>query len=101
MLMNENFTYNEEIDIFEGGPILNAKTTSIRSVKQSALAEIEITTDPLEEQSELILGNEQLDFRACFGKIQMIKKGRGLINEVVAEALKVKNGDVVRYIASH
>lgn len=101
MLLQENFSFNQEIDIYEGGPILSTKTSDIRTIKKSALIQIEVTPDTLPEESEFIIANERLDFRACFGKIKMISKTHALINEAIANALLVNRGDRVRYVTIH
>lgn len=101
MLEKENFTYNQEIDVLEGGPILSAKTKGIRTIKNSVVVKADITTDPLEGQSEYIIGNEKLDFRACFGKMLLTSKTQGLINEEVANALLINRGDKIRYVTIH
>jgi arginine N-succinyltransferase len=101
MLMQENFSFNHEIDIFEGGPILSATTADIRSIKKSAVIQIEVTVDALISKNEYIISNEQLDFRACYGKLHIISKTQGLINEEIANALLVKTGDYIRYVTIH
>ncbi len=101
MLLQEGFTFNQEIDVFEGGPILSANIADIRTIKQSALVQIDITTDSLISDKEYIISNERIDFRACFGKIQLISKTQALINEEVANALMVKRGDRIRYVTIH
>jgi arginine N-succinyltransferase len=101
MLTQENFVFNQEVDIFEGGPILTAPTSDIRSIKNSALVEIDVTPDLLADETEYILGNEQMEFRACFGKLKMTSKAHALINEEVANALLVKRGDRIRYVTIH
>jgi len=101
MLTHENFTFNQEIDILEGGPILSAKTPEIRSIKTSALTQIEVTSERLDNQTEYILANESLDFRACFGNMQIVSKTLALINEEVAHALLIKSGDNIRYVTLH
>lgn len=101
MLLQENFSFNQEIDIFEGGPILSAATSEIRTIKNSALMQIDVTKEKLIGETEYILANEQLDFRACFGKIQMISKTQGLINEEVANALQVNKKERIRYVTIH
>lgn len=101
MLIQENFSFNDEVDIFEGGPILLASTNQIRTIKNSSTIQIDITPDGLVHETEYILSNDQIDFRACFGKIQMISKTLALINEEVANALMVKKGDQIRYVTIH
>lgn len=101
MLIKENFTFHEEIDIFEGGPILSSPLSDIRTIKNSGLIQVTLTAENVKGEMEYILGNERLDFRACFGKIQMLSKTEGLINEEVAHALQVKAGDWIRYVTIH
>lgn len=101
MLLQENFSFNQEIAIFEGGPLLSAKTSAIRTIQKSMLTQIEVTTAPLTDETEYILANEHLNFRACYGKIQIISKTQARINEEVASALLVKKGDWIRYVTIH
>ncbi len=101
MLLQENFAFHQKVDIFDGGPIITAKTPTIRSIQQSALIYVDITTEMLTEESDFILGNERLDYRACFGKMKRLSKTEALINEEVAQALLIKKGDQVRYVSIH
>lgn len=101
MLIQENFTFADEIDIFEGGPILTAPINQIRTIKNSSLIQIDVTSNDLTSEMEYILSNDQLDFRACFGSMQLISKNQALINEEVANALIVKKGDYIRYVTIH
>jgi arginine N-succinyltransferase len=101
MLLQENFSFNQEIDIFEGGPILSATTSEIRTIKNSALIHVDITKEGLIGETEYILANEQLDFRACFGKMQILSKTHALINEEVANALQIKRKERIRYVTLH
>lgn len=101
MLAQENFEYNLEVDIFDAGPHLEAATANIRTIKNSCVITIRLTKDLLSEENEYILGNEQLDFRCCYGKLQFTSKQEALINEKVAEALHVEDGDPIRFITVH
>lgn len=101
MLLQENFTFKQAIDIFEGGPILSVSTSNIRTIKKSALIEIDIIPEGLLGENEYIIANERIDFRACFGKMQIISKTHALINDELAQALLVKKGDKVRYVTIH
>lgn len=101
MLLQENFSFNNEVDIFEGGPIVSAPASEIRTIKNSSLVEIDTTSDNLTDEMEYVLSNEKLDFRACFAKMQKISITKSVINEEVAHALKVKKGDLIRYVTIH
>ena len=102
MLLQEGFSFNQEIDIFDGGPLLIASTSQIRTIKNSAVVTVNLTSDALSEEMEYILSNERtIDYRACFGKLQFISKTEALINDEVAHALLIHQGDKVRYVTSH
>lgn len=101
MLIRENFSFHDKIDILEGGPILTAATSAIRTIKQSTLIQVELTSENLEEETSYLIGNERLDFRASFGKLRLIDKTKAQINEEVANALLIKNKEQVRYVSIH
>jgi arginine N-succinyltransferase len=102
MLQHEGFRFHDEIDSFDGGPLLSAPTKSIRAVSESSLTQIKITNETLSEESEAILSNNRLqEFKSCYGHIRFINKNSAFINEQVAEALQIKNGEIIRYVSSH
>ncbi len=101
MLLQENFEFTDDIDIFEGGPILVANTSHIRAIQNSSMAEIEITPEIMAEENEYIIANDRIDFRACFGRIRLISEHKALINEETAHALMVNKGDTIRYVSAH
>ncbi|MFI5343822.1 MAG: arginine N-succinyltransferase [Chlamydiales bacterium] len=70
-------------------------------MKKSSLVNATLTNDNLDEELEFIISNEQLDFRACFGKLRFTSKTDALINEEVAEALMIQSGDPVRFVTTH
>jgi arginine N-succinyltransferase len=102
MLINEGFAFKQEIDSFDGGPLLTAPTKSIRTVKNSAVIQIQKTNELLSEENEFILSNDGLaQFRACFGRLKFLSKTKALIQDKVAEALSINNGEKVRYVSIH
>ena len=101
MLLQENFAFDQQIDIFEGGPILTAQTSTIRSIEHSAVVQVDVTSELLTEEAEFIIGNERLDYRACICKMRRLSQKEVLINEEAAQALLVKKGDFVRYVSIH
>lgn len=101
MLLQEGFKLTQEIDALEAGPSLIARTSQIRTIKNSRLIKIDTTTDVLSDEDEFILSNVHLDFRACYGHLQFINKTQGLIHQDVAEALKVKRNEFIRYVTLH
>lgn len=98
MLMQEGFQLTEELDVFDGGPLIEAETKEIRSVKESIVDHVAEISDRPIEGSRYILSNNRLNFRACFAVIQH-KGHQGIsITAETAEALQVRVGDPIRYI---
>lgn len=97
MLMDEGFYLTNDVDIFDAGPKIEAETQEIRTIKDSCIDTVaEIARYPI-ESARFIVSNERLDFRACYSTLHKGSKGIYLPIET-AEALKIKVGDVVRYI---
>ena len=101
MLCQENFTFLNEIDLYEGGPVLSCTASKVRSIKDSALIKVKTTHDTLVDDPEYILANEKLNFRACFSSMRIISKSEALISQDALEALQIKNGDKIRYVLPH
>lgn len=99
MLLHEGFQYIEEIDPFDGGPIISAEMHNIRSVKNSIVGHIEkISSAPL-ASGKYIVSNTRIDFRACYSPLISTPDHLLTIPEDVAEALQVQMGDALRYIS--
>lgn len=97
MLNMQGFQFMNEIDLFDGGPRILAKTSQIQTVRKSVRARIVAVTD--EEISEKhLLSNDKIDFRACVGGIIFKSKNEVIINGQAANALQIKNGETIRYV---
>lgn len=100
MLMEQGFSYEEEVDVCDGGPVVMVKTDEIRSVKKNEWMKAVISDHGAEGDKAHIISNNRLDFRACYGSV-LVDKHHGLIRKEVAEALEVKEGDYIRFITTH
>lgn len=97
MLKKEGFSLTSDIDLFDGGPILQAQSTEVRSVKKSQKVTVqEITTTPIDSPLYLV-SNTRLDYRCCFANIDLNQHTIRLSKEV-AESLNVHRGDSVRVV---
>ncbi|MBA2711569.1 MAG: arginine N-succinyltransferase [Tatlockia sp.] len=96
ILMREGFRYNCSIDIFDGGPTIEAPCNQICTVATNRVMTVKGISD--EASSKLyILANTKLDFRATIGKlIYNPHQGTCIIGKETAELLKVKHGDCLR-----
>lgn len=100
MLIEENFKWDRQIDVIEGGPILSCQTQKIRTVRESQLIQAEIAVDSLDQETNYLIGNEKLNFRACLGPIQLRGAGKGAISEETAHTLEVNPGEMIRFISA-
>lgn len=99
MLIQEGFYHTDEIDVFDGGPKIEAETDQIRTIKESILAKIKGISEVCDKGPHYIICNNCLDFRACLGFLQIDSLNEVFISSEVAQALKLQIGDLIRYAA--
>jgi len=97
MLMREGFTFSENIDPIDGGPILIADTQKIKTVKQSQRAQVVEFDHNEMTPSSYLVSNESMQFRCCYSKLQILKE-RVIVPIDTANTLNIKIGDSIRYI---
>lgn len=98
MLMQEGFTLSDDISVYDGGPKIEAETKEILTIKQSLVANIKSINAPEEESTDYLLSNGQIQFRCCYGNIQIDEETQASISASTAAALNLKEGDKIRYI---
>lgn len=98
MLEKEGFRFSGAIDIFDGGPLLDAPIESITSIRSSRVGELGGTVDAKGGEAKHIAANLELaDFRVTVTNV--VEGGSGLwIPDEAASALKVGAGDNIRYV---
>lgn len=99
MLLKENMQLTHEVDVFDAGPTISAKTDDIRTLKEQKEGIVTITENEI-ESSNYIIANTSLDYRACYGNL-LIENDTVILSKETAVALKVQSGDKIRYIASY
>ncbi|WP_252258248.1 arginine N-succinyltransferase [Erythrobacter aurantius] len=98
MLENEGFHYEGYVDIFDGGPTMVARTDEVTSVKNSV--EAKLVSHDLAEGERAILATGRLEtFRACYGARKFDGEGGIAIDAAAADALDVKDGDMIWSVA--
>lgn len=93
MLLELGFTPTGEVDLYDAGPRVIAKTTFVKTIKESKTFVIDTIVKELNAPLHLI-SNERLDFKATLGHLDI--KSRAIDKEA-AVALEVKVGSIVRY----
>lgn len=98
MLEQEGFRHEEYIDVFDGGPTMQAERADIRTVRESKVAAITGTAS-LSGTTHIIATTELSGYRMVFGALKE-DKGKVTLDTDAAKALGVKKGDSIRYIAA-
>lgn len=99
IMTREGFETEHYIDIFDGGPILHARTGGIRSIAHSALAPVEVVAAGQGGRAYLLSNGGLLDFRATVVELDWTPGQPLLLRSEVAEALGVASGGSVRLVA--
>jgi arginine N-succinyltransferase len=96
MLENENFAFENYVDIFDGGPTMTARTDQVASIAGARHVEISgiAGADDPGANDALVATGQLADFRCCFGKV-----GQGsTINSEAAKLLGVGKGANISWI---
>lgn len=95
LLEREGFSTIDEVDIFDAGPILQARTNKIRSVAQTRPYTISaITSDSKPLDNSYHAANGKLDFRACIATADT-NETNCAISETTANNLELETGETV------
>lgn len=99
MLESEGFSYEQYLDIFDGGPTMTARTDAVRSIREAREATVVATgaaaAGPGDEA--LVACGRLADFRCTFGRIGA-GDGGVTVSPDCAAALDIAAGDVVSHV---
>ena len=99
ILMREGFETDHYIDIFDGGPTLHARTTSIRSISQSRVVPVRVGEPGKGGRQYLVCNGQLQDFRAIVADLDWVPGKPVTLSAEAAEALGVGEGATVRLVA--
>jgi len=100
MLLQQGFVLTGEVDLFDAGPRIEAKTAHVHTIKESLTGNVASITHTSFDAVRYIISNERLDFRACYGQLHVPGNGQIYLSPEMASGLEVKLGDLIRYIPS-
>ncbi|OED44760.1 arginine N-succinyltransferase [Endozoicomonas sp. (ex Bugula neritina AB1)] len=99
LLENEGLHYTGYVDIFDAGPLLEAKVSDIRAVRDSRLYQVKIIENPTTDESLWLLANNRFkDFRCTVGNVSFESLEFVLVSSELAKALGVSNNDELRVV---
>jgi len=97
MLIDEGFEWDNYIDIFDGGPLVDAKTSQIRTIRESRVKRVFAIGDAEGGEAMLMASGAVSTFRCVREKAQ-IDGESAIISKETAKALNVKVGDEIRCV---
>lgn len=101
LLEQEGFRFQNEIDIFEAGPVLGAKVSELRTVRESRCATLAASEKPMGEKKRplFLIANcrAPADFRLAVGPVEVKTDELAVTTPEVAQALNLKEGDSLCY----
>ncbi len=96
MLENEGFSYENYIDIFDGGPTMTARTNQIRSIKDIQTNPV-IAADNDGGEPSLVAAGTLAEFRCGYGRIR--PAGNGVVLDTdCAAALAISPDDLISHV---
>lgn len=96
MLQREGFIFNDYIDIFDAGPILEAPLNHINTIVSSDTFEITNISDQV-SGDDYFISNTQLNFRATMGHTVLDSRNHTcIISKKTAHLLQVSIGESLR-----
>ncbi len=96
ILEREGFSYNNYIDIFDGGPTIEAPLLHIRTIAASRLWQIQSINENV-HSLPFVIANTELHFKATISSISCNEDSKMcIINKNTADLLKLERGDYLR-----
>lgn len=102
MLEAEGLRYENHVDIFDAGPMLECHVADLRTVRESVLARVRIgDRGPTDSDAKSLVSNTMLEDFRCGATTGAVENGTFLLTAEESAALRVKEGDDVRMLTSY
>ncbi len=96
MLMEEGFIYDEYIDVFDGGPLVEARVGDLRTVRESRVVTVAAVADVVQGEDALMATGAVASFRATRSRAAL-DGDTVTIDRATAAALQAEPGSVMRW----
>ncbi|WP_271270413.1 arginine N-succinyltransferase [Aliamphritea hakodatensis] len=98
LLEKEGMRYTGYVDIFDGGPTLEAQTNDIRAIQESQYVKVQISARAPEGELYLVSTTDFTEFRCCMTALTPVGKHVAALPQEVADALQINDGSTVRVV---
>ncbi|MGQ9426571.1 arginine N-succinyltransferase [Gilvimarinus sp. F26214L] len=101
MLKAEGFNYNGLVDIFDGGPVVEAFIASIRTIRSSVTRTVKLADKPIDlevpAKERVMISNRSFsDFRVTTLPVSCVGREQITVPREMASLLRLDSGDAVR-----
>lgn len=93
MLEAEGFTHEDYIDIFDGGPTVEAETDRLRTIRETADLTFAGVDDQAKGKTMLVAAGKLTGFACCFAQVGVDDAGGGTLDANSAGLLGLAAGD--------
>src|SRR5205814_345956 len=98
ILADEGFECCDQVDIFEGGPVVRCALDQVRAIKESRKGAVGRLEGAPIESEEYVISNCREPFRAARGKLDVDESGAIVLPADLAAALALQPGHAVRHL---
>lgn len=98
VLMHEGFETDNYVDIFDGGPVVHARTCELDSVRNSQIASVEVGIAAAPTGNWLVANQHAERFRAACLDLAWSPGEPLVVDPHTADILQLKTGDCVRLV---
>lgn len=96
MLLGEGFVFHDYIDVFDGGPLVDAKVKNIKTIKESRVLTVSDVAASVDGADALLAAGAVAGFRCCRGKAK-VEGETVALDKQTAAALNIEKGGAVRW----
>ncbi|MDP1580233.1 MAG: arginine N-succinyltransferase [Candidatus Didemnitutus sp.] len=93
LLRAEGFANIAEVDIFDAGPVLQARVTDLRTIRQARTVKLRDVTENFNPSPSHLLARPSLDFRACLGNCEIHDDDSASLTPEIAAVLQLAPGE--------
>ena len=98
ILLREGFKETDEVDIFDAGPILQAKREDLVTWEATKEAEVQVSSSKLTGTKQTLVTNNSLNFKVTLCPAKPDEGNQLIISPETAKTLAVESGDKIQYL---
>jgi arginine N-succinyltransferase len=99
LLLQEGFRDEDYVDIFDGGPTIEARIDELRAVRDARVSAVASVVGDVPAEAEILVSaGHGRDFRAARGHLS-VSGQEATVSRALADCLEIQVGDSVRHVA--